>query len=924
MSFPHILYQLFLGPLQLIYEFVFYYAKIFTNSPGLSIIVLSILMNFFLLPLYRRADAIQNEEREKEKSMEHWVKHIKKAFSGSERFMMLQTYYRQNNYKPYYVLKGMLPLMLEIPFFIAAFNYLSSLGDLQTSFGPIANLSVPDGLIHIGGVDINLLPILMTVINIISGAVYTKGLRLKDKLQMYGMAAVFLVLLYNSPSGLVVYWTMNNLFSLVRNIVEKLSPPRRAVLNTISATGVLSAALGLLLPKDTFSDGLFLVYLGLILQIPLLIAFAKSKSRSSPVKKKFSIGQHKPDLRLFISGCVLLTLLTGVLIPSAVVSSSPVEFVLVTDYHNPILHVLDSFLLAAGMFIVWFGLLYYLSGKTVRWLLSIAVWVISGVSLINYMFFATNLGTITSDLKYDRTPKISTAEQLINLGVILAAVIVFGIVWKKSKRAVQSVYIVLGLVVSGMAVFNIANIASAVPEIQASAENIEYIDADAADGSGKIIHLSKTGKNVVVIMADRAVSSYIPYLFAEKPELEKQFDGFTYYPNTLSYGAWTIFGAPAVFGGYEYTPEEMNARSDEKLVDKHNEALRVMPVLFDDNGYDVTVVDPSYAGYSWIGDIGIYSDRPEIKAYNLEQGQMNTGAFSSQFKSLNEVWQRNFFCYSLMKTAPCVLQPWLYQDGYYHSSNASLEYINSMSQSNSVGEGFLNSYAVLNGLSSITESDEGGKGSFLMLCNCTTHEPQLLKEPEYVPASYVNNASFDYNNQGRFTADGKTMRVENKQQMQHYQINMAAMLKLGEWFDYLRENGVYDNTRIIIVSDHGGYNLCQFDDTILPDEEKGDVLSYNPLLLVKDFNSRGFKTDNCFMTNADVPSLALSSVVNDPVNPFTGKPLNSEAKKGEQNVLFSEKWSISLNGGNTFQPGQWYTVHDDIFNIDNWTKKDIH
>jgi arylsulfatase A-like enzyme len=37
----------------------------------------------------------------------------------------------------------------------------------------------------------------------------------------------------------------------------------------------------------------------------------------------------------------------------------------------------------------------------------------------------------------------------------------------------------------------------------------------------------------------------------------------------------------------------------------------------------------------------------------------------------------------------------------------------------------------------------------------------------------------------------------------HYHSNMATMLRVGEWMDYLKEQGVYDNTRIIIVADHG-------------------------------------------------------------------------------------------------------------------------
>jgi len=63
------------------------------------------------------------------------------------------------------------------------------------------------------------MPILMTVINIASALIYTKNLARRDKIQLYAMAALFLVLLYDAASGLVLYWTCNNIFSLGKNIV---------------------------------------------------------------------------------------------------------------------------------------------------------------------------------------------------------------------------------------------------------------------------------------------------------------------------------------------------------------------------------------------------------------------------------------------------------------------------------------------------------------------------------------------------------------------------------------------------------------------------------------------------------------------------------------------------------------------------------
>jgi membrane protein insertase Oxa1/YidC/SpoIIIJ len=90
---------------------------------------------------------------------------------------------------------------------------------------------------------INVLPFVMTLINCASGAVYTKGLAFKDKIQLYGMALVFLALLYNSPAGLVLYWTLNNIFSLVKNIYLKIPFKRKRQLlwGAISTCALLLA-----------------------------------------------------------------------------------------------------------------------------------------------------------------------------------------------------------------------------------------------------------------------------------------------------------------------------------------------------------------------------------------------------------------------------------------------------------------------------------------------------------------------------------------------------------------------------------------------------------------------------------------------------------------------------------------------------------
>jgi membrane protein insertase Oxa1/YidC/SpoIIIJ len=116
-------------PLELIFEIIFCLTYRLFSNPGLSILTLSLAMNFLVLPLYKRADAIREKEKDKINAMAPWVNHIKKTFKGDERYMILNEYYRQKHYRPIESLRGSLSLILQIPFFIAAYHYLSNRTD---------------------------------------------------------------------------------------------------------------------------------------------------------------------------------------------------------------------------------------------------------------------------------------------------------------------------------------------------------------------------------------------------------------------------------------------------------------------------------------------------------------------------------------------------------------------------------------------------------------------------------------------------------------------------------------------------------------------------------------------------------------------------------------------------------------------------
>ena len=920
MSFLSMLYTFIISPLELLFEVIFSVANRIIGNAGLSIIFLSLAVNFLVLPLYKRADELQAEERDIQAKMASRIKHIKSTFKGDERFMMLQEYYRINHYKPIYALKSSVSLLLQIPFFIAAYNLLSGMQSFQgMKFGFIADLGKEDAMFMIGNFPVNILPILMTLINIVSGIIYTKGHPLRAKIQVYGLAAVFLVLLYHSPAGLVFYWLLNNVFSLVKNIFYKLKNPKK-VLSIVLAIAAAAVLVMTAFRADLGTRQKLLLAAGcILLMVPLFAGKIKLKNKSKEAPKKNAFG--------FFAGVIFMAFITGLLIPSSVINSSVAEFIDVVNPSNPVRYIVNAMLLSFGSWVLWGGVFYFFMSDKMKAAFSKAIWMICGVSVIDYMLFGTKLGILSATLQYEIIPEFKLMEYAFNTFLVVVTGAFLYMIYTQFPKITKTILVVGILTVMGIGAYDSALVWRSyrwyMSSIAASSEEMP------------VIPLSKDGQNVVVIMLDRAMGTQVPYIFDEKPELKEQFDGFTYYPNTISYGAYTNFGAPALYGGYDYTPENMNARDDVSLESKHNEALKVMPYIFGDEDYEVTICDPSYAGYKWIPDLSIYDERPEFNCY-ITNGKFNY--FDSESASvssarMNEIRNRNFFCFSLMKVSPLVLQETLYDGGIYNeaasvsgdtegaiNAAALVQHTDGISKSTGYSQVFLESYPVLQKLPEITSVNDGSKNTFFMMANDTTHSPCLLQEPDYVPAYNVDNTAYDFDMTRRYSFNGRVMDMTYEYQVTHYHVNMAAYIQLGQWFDYLREMGVYDNTRIILVSDHGR-NINQFNVKC----EGEDMELFMPLLMVKDFNATGFTVSDEFMTNADTPVIATSGLIDNPENPFTKNPLTSELKNGPQMVFLSDDIDLEKNNGNVFNPGKWF-----IFNggspkdPGNWTYLDEH
>ncbi|MDR1257346.1 MAG: hypothetical protein LBJ86_06325, partial [Spirochaetaceae bacterium] len=146
-----ILYAILIEPLVQVIEIVFMIFNRMLN-PGMAVVAVSLVVSFLAHPFYMMAERWQKAERGDRARLEPKLKKIKAVFSGDERHMMITAYYRQNRYHPLYSLRNSIGLLIQIPFFMAAYICLSRLEVLKgAAFLFIRDLGSPDALLALPG-----------------------------------------------------------------------------------------------------------------------------------------------------------------------------------------------------------------------------------------------------------------------------------------------------------------------------------------------------------------------------------------------------------------------------------------------------------------------------------------------------------------------------------------------------------------------------------------------------------------------------------------------------------------------------------------------------------------------------------------------------------------------------------------------------
>lgn len=214
---------------------------------GIAIILLTIFIKVIFLPLTFKS----SESTAKMAALNPKIQDIRTRLKAKPDIMNkeIAELYRREKINP---LSGCLPLLLQIPVFFALYNLLNSYFELRGAMfipGWIPDLSVPESILNfpfaipiLGWTALRALPLLMVGSQLLQGKFTQPADQSQTgaqmKLMTYALPIVFLFILYDMPSGLVLYWTVQNVLSIFQQLYIN-SLKRKRDQQTAAATPVV-------------------------------------------------------------------------------------------------------------------------------------------------------------------------------------------------------------------------------------------------------------------------------------------------------------------------------------------------------------------------------------------------------------------------------------------------------------------------------------------------------------------------------------------------------------------------------------------------------------------------------------------------------------------------------------------------------------
>jgi len=201
---------------------------------GMTIVLFTLLLKLLFVPLGWMTIRMQRRVSEYQGQLAPVLAKIKAKYDGEEAHKRIMAAHKELGITTFFSLKPMLAMFVQIPVWVAVFNALGEMPQLEhAGFFWIESLAYPDAIaalpwvVPLFGDSVSLLPLLMTAVTIVSALLFQdrlapEGELKKQKRNLYFIALAFFVLFYPFPAAMVLYWTLSNALQIVQQRVIKI------------------------------------------------------------------------------------------------------------------------------------------------------------------------------------------------------------------------------------------------------------------------------------------------------------------------------------------------------------------------------------------------------------------------------------------------------------------------------------------------------------------------------------------------------------------------------------------------------------------------------------------------------------------------------------------------------------------------------
>ncbi len=191
-------------------------------SWGWSIVIMTIIIKLLFWPLTAKASRSQKRMSKIQGPMSE----LREKYKDNPQKMQQETLklFREHQVNP---VAGCLPMLVQMPIFLGLFYMLRTASELRHEpFLWISDLSQPDTIAELAGFPINLMPLIMGATMYLQMSmmpVSPTADPVQQKIFKF-LPFIFLVFLYNFSSGLVVYWTVQNILTIIQQKIINSRP----------------------------------------------------------------------------------------------------------------------------------------------------------------------------------------------------------------------------------------------------------------------------------------------------------------------------------------------------------------------------------------------------------------------------------------------------------------------------------------------------------------------------------------------------------------------------------------------------------------------------------------------------------------------------------------------------------------------------